>query len=65
MIDDPLERAARAICDDFGVDPDRLVTEEDDAHVEMGLRPPHAAWTRYMSTARSVIAAIREPATQW
>lgn len=57
----PIERAARAICDDFGVDPDSIVTGEEDAHVGLGLREPHLAWTRYVSMARSVIQAVREP----
>lgn len=57
----PIEQAARAICHDFGVDPDMVVTAEDDVRVGMGLRQPHPAWTRYISMARAAFTAVREP----
>ena len=57
----PIERAARAICDDFGIDPDRVMTAEDDAHIGLGLKEEHPTWTRYTSMARAVLTAIREP----
>lgn len=57
----PLERAARAICHDFGVDPDYTMTDEDDVHVGFGFKPPHPAWTRYVSLARAAFLAVRDP----
>jgi hypothetical protein len=57
----PLERAARAIATEIGVDPDQLITADDDAHVGLGLRGPHPAWTRYVGTARAALQAVREP----
>ena len=29
----PLQRAARAICAEFGIDPDRMITAEDDSDI--------------------------------
>lgn len=60
----PLERAARAIATEIGVDPDRLITADDDAHVGLGLRQPHLAWTRYVGTARAVLQAIQVPSPE-
>ncbi|MGK2909784.1 MAG: hypothetical protein ACSLE1_08305 [Sphingobium sp.] len=57
----PLERAARAICADYGVDPDRIVTAEDDAHIGLGLKQEHPAWTRYVPMVKAVLTAIRDP----
>lgn len=45
----PLERAARAICEAEGLDPN--------ARNPLG----HANWTSYISAARAVLLAIREP----
>jgi len=55
------KRAARAICHDFGVDPDRWVSANDDVLVEAGVRDSHHAWERYISMVREVLGAIREP----
>lgn len=60
----PIERAARAIATEIGVDPDQLVSADDDAHVGLGLRAPHRAWTRYVGTARAALQAIREPSEE-
>ena len=57
----PIERGARAICGEFGVDPDYLMTEEDDAYVGFGLRPRHLAWNRYAGMVRAVLLAVRQP----
>lgn len=57
----PLELAARAICVEFGVDPDHVITTEDDFHVEIGLRQPHPTWTRYVGMARATLLAARDP----
>lgn len=57
----PIERAARAIATEIGDDPDRLITADDDAHVSLGLRAPHRAWTRYIGMARAVLQAVKEP----
>jgi len=60
----PLEVAARAICKEFGVDPDSLIKAEDDVHVGFGLREPHLAWTRYVGMAAAVLEAVRTPSVK-
>lgn len=56
-----LERAARAICDELEVDPDRIVTAENDAPIVLGLNQEHPAWTRYVSLVEKILVVMREP----
>lgn len=64
----PLERAARALCDDRGLDPDGLEpgnapyaddTEVVDGHLAGG--PAFKIWRLFVDQARTVLQAIREP----
>jgi hypothetical protein len=48
----PLERAARALAVENGHDPDKQIS-----HVS----PPAPIWTLFVDSARTVLAAIREP----
>lgn len=50
----PLERAARAVCDRYGHDPD------SDDQVGLG-EPGDVNWNMYEDDARAVMQALREP----
>jgi hypothetical protein len=52
----PLERAARVLCDLTGRDPDEVCIGEGKAVGQTWL-----GWEAFVSDARAVVAAIREP----
>lgn len=53
----PIERAARALCEIDGIDPDQKYRGDH----SVGHEPFDYHWRCYQPRARAVIAAIREP----